>query len=108
MERFRRPRFSAWKVLNLSIVAVLKIAQEELVDASVRGQALSGIGHVVGRIRRENVFDNISRESFGFRCEFSYGNSGKSSVPALKFDLSLDRSLFQARMLLSSGIQRTK
>jgi len=90
---------------NVAVLAMLVKAQEECIDSIIRDEALVRVGHVVGWIRRKDALDQLARQSLALRRQFCNGNSGKRTVPALEFDLRLDRSLFQNGVPSSPGIK---
>src|SRR5262245_15013200 len=90
---------------NVAIFAVLVVAQEESIDPAVRDEAFARIRHVILRVRGENCFDQIVRETFAYGSQFCHRNSGKCAMPALQFDLRLHRSFFHKRLLSSAGIE---
>src|SRR5438128_6200188 len=93
---------------NLAVLAVLVVGEEERVEPAVRVKALARVGYVVGRIRRKDPAHELVGQSLALRREIGHRNSRESTVPALEFDLRLDRSVFQKRFLFSSGIEAAK
>src|SRR5262245_58010686 len=90
---------------NIAVLTVLIVAKEERLQPAVRGKALTRVGHIIGRISREDTVDELFRQNLALQRQLSHRNSGERTVPPLEFDLRLDRRFLDKRVLPSSGIQ---
>src|SRR5262245_41875763 len=90
---------------NVTVFTVLVVTQEKGVDSAVGFQAFARVGHVRRWVSRKDTLDEFARQSLALRGKFGHGNSWERAVSPLKFNLCLDRSRFQKRVLLSCSIE---
>jgi hypothetical protein len=93
---------------DFAVVAVLIVAEEETVDATIGLKAFASISHILRRIRGENMFHKFVRDCLAIRRQLCHWNSTKRTATALKFDLCLDRRLLDHSFFSSSVIKGVK
>src|SRR5262249_35068579 len=93
---------------NFAVVAMLIVAEEETVDATIGLETFARIGDIFRRIRRENMVHKFVRDCFTIQRQLCDWNTTKRTATALKFDLRLDRRLLNHSIFSSPGIKGVK